>query len=112
MLSATRGDETELMVLDAKAWAQMLPEDVLAQSAKYLYGIRRASYMRSVPALAGVDLVTCARPPSISGGDLAKVGVSCATPTAGVEGLHARVGAIADQLAASLAERERRASSF
>lgn len=112
VLSATRGDETELMVLDAKAWAQMLPEDVLAQSAKYLYGIRRTSDMRSAPALAGVDLVTCARSPSVSGGDLAKVGVSNATPTAGVNGLHARVDAIVDQLAASLADRERRASSF
>ncbi len=60
VLSATRGDKTGLLVLDAKAWAQMLPEDVLAQSAKYLYGIRRSRNAHAVPALAGVDLVTCA----------------------------------------------------
>jgi hypothetical protein len=112
VLTATRGDETELMVLDAKAWAQMLPEDVLTQSAKYLYGIRRTRDVLAVPALAGVGLVTCARPPSVSGGELAKVAVSCATPTNGVNALHARVGGIIDELAASLAERERHVSSY
>ena len=53
VLSATRGAETELMVLDAKGWAQMLPEDALSQSAKYLYGIRRTRDPRTVPAFAG-----------------------------------------------------------
>src|SRR5690242_12391331 len=110
MLSATRGDETELMVLDAKAWAQMLPEDVLTQSAKYLYGIRRVSDVAAVPALAGVDLVTCAQPPGVPAGDSARVAVNGATPTAGVAALHARLGAIVDQLASSLSERERLAS--
>lgn len=112
VLSATRGDETELMVLDAKAWARMLPEDVLAQSAKYLYGIRRTREVLTVPALAGVDLVTCAQPPSISGSDLAKVAVTGATPTAGVAALRARVATILDQMAASLTERERFASAY
>lgn len=112
LLSATRGDETELMILDAKAWAQMLPEDVLTQSAKYLYGIRRADNLATVPALAGVDLVTCARPPTISGNDLTKVSVRGATPTTGVDELHTRISAIVDQLAASLAERERHASAY
>jgi hypothetical protein len=109
VLSATRGEVTELAILDAKAWAQMLPEDVLTQSAKYLYGIRRSGEVRAVPALAGVDLVTCAVSPSISARELAKVAVSSATPTVGIDALRARVGAIADQLMASLADRERRA---
>jgi hypothetical protein len=69
------------MVLDAKGWAQMLPEDALSQSAKYLYGIRRTRDPRTVPAFAGVDLVTCASPAGLSGGDLARVAVSGATPT-------------------------------
>jgi hypothetical protein len=112
VLSATRGDETELMVLDAKAWAKMLPEDALAQSAKYLYGIRRTRDVHVVPTLAGVDLVTCARSPRIVGGELAKVVVTSATPTAGVDALNARIGAILEQLAASLVERERRASTY
>ena len=112
VLSATRGDETELMALDAKAWAQMLPEDALSQSAKYLYGIRRAREASVVPALTGVDLVTCARSPSITAGDLAKVVVSSATPTAGVDALHARIGDLLDQLAAALVERERLASAY
>src|SRR5690242_20316686 len=43
MLSATRGEDTELMVLDAEGWGLMRPEDVLTQSAKYLYGIRRVN---------------------------------------------------------------------
>ena len=44
VLSSTRGDETELMVLDAKAWAQMLPEDVL--SAKRQIPLRHPSHPR------------------------------------------------------------------
>jgi hypothetical protein len=112
VLSATRGEETELMLLDAKSWAHMLPEDILTQSAKYLYGIRRTRDVIAVPALAGVDLVTCARPLSISGGELAKVAVSTATPTTGVDALRARLSAILDQLAASLVERERLASAY
>ncbi len=111
LLCATRDDESELMMLDAKAWAQMLPEDVLTQSAKYLYGIRRSSDVAAVPAVAGVDLMTCAQPPSVVGGELAKVAVCGATPTTGVEALHARIGAIIDQLESSLAERERLASA-
>jgi hypothetical protein len=111
LLSATRGGESELTVVDAKAWAQMLPEDVLTQSAKYLYGIRRSSDVLAVPALAGVDLVTCAQPPMVVGSELVKVAVSGATPTSGVDALHARIGAIIDQLEASLAERERFASA-
>jgi hypothetical protein len=111
VLSATRGDVTELMVLDAKAWAEMSPEGALTQSSKYLYGIRRTTDMRTVPALAGIDLVTCARPPTISSGDLAKVAINSATPTVGIEALHSRISSIVDQLMASLAERERYASA-
>jgi hypothetical protein len=111
LLSATRSDESELTVIDAKAWAQMLPEDALTQSAKYLYGIRRNCDVLAVPAIAGVDLVTCAQPPSVVGGELAKVTVSGATPTTGVEALHTRIDAIIDQLAESLAERERLVSA-
>lgn len=112
ILSASRGDEAELMVLDAKAWAGMLPEDALAQSAKYLYGIRRSSDPNSVPALAGVHLVTCARQPALSETEMAKVHVTTATPTNGVDELWVRLNGVIDQLAAALVDRERLVSTY
>jgi hypothetical protein len=111
VMSASRGDETELMVLDAKSWARMLPEDALAQSAKYLYGIRRTDDISAVPALAGVDLVTCAPSPNVRGADSVRIAVATATPTVGVEALHARLGATLDRLTAALVERERSVSA-
>lgn len=112
LLTATRGDKTEFAVLDAKSWALMLPEDALAQSAKYLYGIRRKDEPDHIPALAGVDLITCAAAPSIGKTDVAKIHVLSATPTTGTDVLATRLGAIVDQLTAALIERERRASEF
>jgi hypothetical protein len=112
VLSATRGEETELAVLDAKAWAAIMPEGVLMQSAKYLYGIRRTRDAMTVPAIAGVDLVTCAPEPSVPGSDQAKVMVTTATPTAGAHDLLARIGGIVDELVTSLIERERLASAY
>ncbi len=55
--------------------------------------------------------MTCARPPNISGTELAKVAVSAATPTAGVNALHTRTGTIVEKLDASLIEHERNAST-
>lgn len=110
LLSATQGYETDLAVLDAKAWAQMLPQDALTQSAKYLYGIRRKTDMPTVPALVGVDLVTCAEAPSVVGHELARVAVDSATPTSGVDALHTRISSIVELLASSLAARGRHAS--
>lgn len=112
VLTATRGDETEFMILDAKAWAVMLPEDALSQCAKYLYGIRRQDDAGLVPSIAGVDLVTCALRPAMSHEDLARVHVVTATPTAGTDLLAARIDDVIDQLTASLIERERHASEF
>ena len=110
VLSASRGELTELMVLDAKSWARMLPEDALAQSAKYLYGIRRSDDVVAVPALAGVSLVTCAPAPNVQGSDAVRIGVTTATPTAGIEALHTRLGAALARLSGALGERERSVS--
>lgn len=111
VLSASRGDETELMVLDAKSWARMLPEDALAQSAKYLYGIRRLHDVAAVPALAGVDLVTCAPAPNVHGSDAVRIAVATATPTVGIEALRTRLSITLDRLTGALVERERSVSA-
>lgn len=110
VLSATMSGMSELYLLDAKAWAQMLPEDVLMQAAKYLYGVRREHDVHSMPAVVGVELVTCAQPPSVSDKYLAKLSVTTATPTIGIDGLATRLTEIVDQLADSLLCRERVAS--
>lgn len=112
LVTATRGDVAAFAVLDAKSWASMLPEQALEQSAKYLYGIRRADDLQAVPAVACVDLVTCAAAPSIGSSDVSRVHVVSATPTTGLDGLERRVGEVADQLIDSLVEREHMASEF
>jgi hypothetical protein len=112
LLSASRGEHTELAALDAKAWRLLLPEDALTQSAKYLYGIRRVSEPDTVPALAGVDLVTCAHAPAVHAGELARIGVVTATPTAGLANLDSRIRGILEQLTTSLTTRERQASTY
>jgi hypothetical protein len=112
MLSASRDEETAVHVLDAKSWALMLPEQALEQSAKYLYGIRRETNVMQVPAIAGVDLVTCAPPPTASRQDASLVRVLCATPTRGSDVLHARIAEIADLLATEIEARERLASAY
>lgn len=112
LLTVTRGEVAAFAVIDAKSWASMLPEQALEQSAKYLYGIRRSDDPTLVPAVAGVDLVTCAVAPRIGASDVSRVRVVSATPTSGLDGLVDRIGAIADQLIASLVEREHTASEF
>lgn len=112
VLSASRDEETALHVLDAKSWAQLFPEDALTQSAKYLYGLRRVSDPGTVPALTGVDLVTCAWPPSVAGADLARVQVMNATPTKGVAALRGRINEILETLVAAIEARERLASEY
>ncbi|MGK2874733.1 MAG: hypothetical protein ACSLEW_03710 [Nocardioides sp.] len=112
ILSASRDDETAVHVLDAKSWAQMLPEQALEQSAKYLYGIRRESDVLQVSAIAGVDLVTCAPPPTAPRTAASRVRVLGATPTRGSAALHLRVSEVADLLATEIEARERLASGY
>lgn len=112
MLSASRDAETAVHVLDAKSWALMLPEQALEQSAKYLYGIRRETNVRQVPAITGVDLVTCAPPPTAPRTDASLVRVLGATPTSGSDVLRARIAEIADLLACEIEARERLASAY
>ncbi len=112
LLTATRGDISAFAVLDAKSWAQMLPEQALEQSAKYLYGIRLADDPTRVPAVSGVDLVTCAVAPQIGTSELSGIRVVSATPTAGIDDLDGRIREVADQLIASLVAREHLASEF
>lgn len=109
VVSATRGDFTELAVLDAKAWARMLPEDVLSESAKYLYGIRRTG-SEQIPAIASVHIVSCAPTPDLSAAHDAKVGFVQATPTLGLDVLRATVGVVLSDLAAAIERREQEAS--
>jgi hypothetical protein len=111
LLSASRGAHTELLALDAKAWSSMQAEDALSQSAKYLYGIRRADDIESVPALASVNLVTSAIRPSLHATTIAAIDVMTATPTAGLEALSARLIGLIERLGAALEQRERDASS-
>lgn len=112
VVSASRDAETALYILDAKSWAQMLPEEALAQSAKYLYGLRRDSDRQSVPAICGVELVTCAHPPRITDSSLTKIHVTSATPTVGIAALKNRVTTIVKALADEVETRERLASSY
>lgn len=112
VLSASRDDETALFILDAKSWAFMAPEDALSQSAKYLYGIRRAKDLGQVPAVAGVDLVTCANPPVVPHTDTSRIRVLGATPTVGVEVLHQRLGQIMQLLVTEIESREIAASTY
>ncbi|HEX4058051.1 MAG TPA: hypothetical protein VHX87_07025 [Galbitalea sp.] len=109
VLSATRGAFTELAVLDAKAWVKMLPEDVLSETAKYLYGIRRMG-SDQLPAIASVQIVSCAPQPNLMEADDAKVGFVHATPTAGTDALRSAVQHILDDLAAAIERREQEAS--
>jgi hypothetical protein len=112
VLSASRGDETELAVLDAKAWTSIMPDGVLMQSTKYLWGIRRVHDPEAVPALARVDLITCAQPPNVADSGIARVGVIRSIPTGGAEALRSQVDSIVNTLAESLVERERLASAY
>lgn len=112
LLTVTRGEVAAFAVIDAKSWTSMLPEQALGQSAKYLYGIRRSDDPTLVPAVAGVDLVTCAVAPRLGVSDISRVRVVSATPTSGLGGLDDRIGEITDQLIASLIEREHTASEF
>jgi len=112
MITASRDNETTAHILDAKSWAVLLPEQALEQSAKYLYGIRRSAENLRVPAITGVDLVTCAgarMPPSP---ELSRVRVTTSTPTKDKSALHLRVRTIADFLAKEIATRERSASDY
>lgn len=112
ILSASRDDETAMHVLDAKSCAQMLPEQALEQSAKYLYGIRRETDVLQVPAIAGVDLVTCASAPTTPRPDASLVRVLSATPTRGSNVLRSRVAEITESLASEVEARERQASAY
>jgi hypothetical protein len=98
VLSVSRDEETVLAILDAKAWASLLPADALSQSAKYLYGIRRVVDPEATPAVTSVNLVTCAFAPPLTRPDLARVRVLSATPTRDSGGLLRLV----DQMLASL----------
>ncbi|MGY1792784.1 hypothetical protein ACI796_02220 [Geodermatophilus sp. SYSU D00525] len=111
VLTANRGDKTELTVLDAKSWAVMLPEDALAQSAKYLYGLRRPDAPAAIPAIVGVDLVTCAARPAVSDPALSRVNIISVTPTRATDLLDERINELVDQLIDALSERERSAST-
>ncbi|MFT3714404.1 MAG: hypothetical protein QM774_00225 [Gordonia sp. (in: high G+C Gram-positive bacteria)] len=112
LLTVSRGDVAAFAVIDAKSWASMLPEQALEQSAKYLYGIRRSDDPALVPAVSGVDLVTCAVAPRIGASDISRVRVLSATPTSGLSELDDRIHEIVDQLLASLEESEHMASEF
>lgn len=102
LLSATRGDASAFAVLDAKSWAQMLPEQALEQSAKYLYGIRSGEDPFRIPSISGVDLVTCAPAPQIGTSKLSRIRVISATPTFGVDELAGRIKEVTNELVASL----------
>ncbi len=110
LLTATREDETAVLALDAKAWHTLLPDDALSESAKYLYGIRRSGEPAGVPALAGVQLVTCAPRPHVHDADVASVWVTTATPTSDDAVLTGAVRDAANRLVAALHDRERLAS--
>lgn len=112
ILSASRDDETTLFVLDAKSWAIMLPEDALAQSAKYLYGLRRIDDLPETPAICGVDLVTSAVPPVAPHTEVSRVRVLGATPTSGIGELHTRLSEIVLELTSEIESRERAASAY
>lgn len=109
VLSATRGDITEFAVFDAKAWVRMLPEDVLSESAKYLYGIRRVGSAR-VPAVTSVDLVSCAPRPNLPDVVDARIGFVHATPTTGADALGETVERVISDLRQTIEEREQEAS--
>lgn len=83
LLSFHQGRTVRLVALDAKAWTRMLPEEALSQSAKYLYGIRRAGPGREtdVPTLAWVTLVTSAPSPRVTARHLGRFNVVSAVPT-------------------------------
>jgi hypothetical protein len=109
VISATRGIITEFAVLDAKAWFRVEPENVLSESAKYLYGIRRVDD-DALPAIASVDLVSCAMKPEMPGADDARIGFVHATPTSGGEILTKAVERIFSTLSSSIEAREQEAS--
>lgn len=109
VVTATRGDFTAVAVLDAKAWAKMLPEDVLSESAKYLYGIRRVGSDR-VPAITSVHIVSCAARPQIPFAADAKIGFVHATPTVGQTDMNSAVDDILAALASAIEHREQEAS--
>lgn len=87
MLSRVAEGETSLVVLDAKAWSSIESEEVLSETAKYLYGIRYflEDNRNEVPVVSHAQLFTCAMSPTISSGDAARLGVTTSTPTLGVE---------------------------
>lgn len=109
VLTATRGDFTEVAVLDAKAWVKMLPEDVLSESAKYLYGIRRVGSDR-VPAITSVHIVSCAARPQLPSAADAKISFVHATPTAGEADIKSAVEDVLAALASAIERREQEAS--
>lgn len=109
VVSATRGAITELAVLDAKAWTQMRSEQVLSESAKYLYGLRRTDD-DTLPALMSVCLVSCAPKPEMPDSVDAKVDFVWATPTLGVDILVSTVWGITTALAGAVEAREQEAS--
>lgn len=109
VVSATRGDITEFAVLDAKAWAHMLPEEALTESAKYLYGVRRIDD-DSLPAIASVCLVSCALKPDMPDHADARIDFVWATPTVGVDVLESVVEQTSVALAAAVEAREQEAS--
>lgn len=112
VLAAVRDDVTAVHVLDAKSWNSLTPEQALEQSAKYLYGIRSDGARGQVPAITGVDLVTCAPAPTLAHLDVAAVRVLTATPTQSTTLLGDRVAEISDLLAAEIVARERTASEY
>jgi len=111
VLSATRGDITEFSVLDAKAWSRMMPEDVLSECAKYLYGLRRIGSDR-LPSIASVSLVSCSPSPGLPDASEVKVGFVHATPTIGEDSLRSAIEQILADLAEAIERREQEASLF
>lgn len=109
VITATRGDITEIAVLDAKAWRKMLPEDVLSESAKYLYGIRRVG-RDTVPGITSVHIVSCAARPKLSSAADARIGFVHATPTAGEADMRSAVGEVLAALASAIQSREQEES--
>lgn len=109
VVSATRGDITELAVLDAKAWVKMLPEDVLSETAKYLYGIRRVG-SEALPAIASAHIVSCATRPSLPDAADAHVDFVTATPTKGSDALEEALDSVLSHLATAIERREQEAS--
>lgn len=90
-ITVTDKRDTDLHVLDAKAWWSMQPEDALTQSAKYLYGLGRLDAPGQVPAISSVHLVTSAARPHLANLDDSPMDVITARPAGSTSVLDALV---------------------